>query len=108
MIIAIYSLFKSVSSAWLVLVGVAACFVAFAAVCFVQKRNRSKSGARNTLLFALASEIICDAAWFFIYFPKGEYVNSGLGGSVWLLMLPVLLGVSSVITSAINSKNIKA
>ncbi len=98
MITAIYSL-ANVHGAELWLLFWFICIVIYVGMCFIIKPNRTKSGAKTTLVGLLIAEIIIDLAWAIIYYHNGSYINYGVGAIYGLVMwIPVLLLTEVIVT----------
>lgn len=84
------------------LIGFALCVMVYLAVCGVFPCNRTRHGGKRILLALMTAGILCDALWFLMYFPGGEYQNYGIGGSFGVLLCPVLFFAAGVLVTAWN------
>ena len=84
-------------SVFLVIVG-----AIFAGLWFLSWENRTRKGLFKLLFCFAASGLVCEIAWSRMFYPDGEYLNMGLGGTLMgLLFWPVFLllfGVFAKIT----------
>ncbi len=100
MFTAIYALGYVVGAeVWLA--GCIVCLLAAGSVSFAIPTNRGKGLLRTALCIALPAAL-CDLAWFFVYFPNGDYVNRGLASASGLLLYPLVLILSTVVVTAWN------
>ncbi len=80
------------------------CALIFIVVCLLFKRCRTPKGIRTIVVSLLLSEIVCDIAWYRIYYPARNYHNYGIGGVFMLLLWPVLLIIAGIITVKRNTQ----
>lgn len=88
-------------------VGIAAAIVFFVVVsalyfgvAWAFSWNRTVRGKKIVLLNYLLAALTVDVCWAFAFYPHGEYVNRGLGGSFGMMALfPVLLLISGSIVT---------
>lgn len=102
MLAALYSI-RRVSGAEVLAAGALICAVIYLAVSFLVSGSRTKKGKCTVLLALLCAELTCDAAWFLLYFPGGEYHNYGIGGVYGAALWPILLLIAGGAAAAINS-----
>lgn len=101
MITSIYSLGKVVG-AELMVAGLLVCAALYLGLSLLIRANRTKRGIRVLLLALLGAEVVCDAVWFLLYFPGGDYHNYGIGGALGVFLWPMLLCLAGGIASAVN------
>jgi len=101
MITAIYSIGK-VTGAEFWVWGYFISTLIFAAISLLFRANRTKNGIITIALGLLVAEILCDTAWFLIYYPGGSYANYGIGGVYGLFIWPALLIIVGVIGTGRN------
>ena len=102
MFTAIHSL-NNVIGAEYWLIGFLVCALIFVLGCLLFKQCRTPKGIRTIVFSLLLSEIVCDIAWYLIYYPAGNYHNYGIGGVFVLLLWPVLLLIAGIITVKRNT-----
>lgn len=102
MFTAIYSIGKVNGAVEIWVSGFFICSFIFAAICLLFKVNRTKKGIITISLCLLAAEIICDIAWFFIYYYSGSYYNYGVRGLLGLLLWPALLIFAGIVGTRRN------
>ena len=102
MFTAIHSL-NNVIGAEYWLIGLLVCALIFVLGCLLFKQCRTPKGIRTIVFSLLLSEIVCDIAWYLIYYPAGNYHNYGIGGVFVLLLWPVLLLIAGIITVKRNT-----
>lgn len=101
MLISIYALGKVVG-AEILLAGVLVCALVYLAFCISFRSNRTGRGVKTVLHCLLGAELICDVAWWLIYFPCFEYHNWGIGGVYGAVLWPMLLFVAGVTATGVN------
>ena len=101
----LFSLFllNKVYGAGLMLAGVLVCTALYLAVGLIPRCGRTRKGRRTVLLGLLCGEVLCDVAWWFLYFPGGEYRNYGIGGVYGALLWPLALFVVGAAVGGINA-----
>ena len=90
-----------INGAGVMLAGVLVCAVLYLALCLCAPANRR--GWRRVLLGLLAAELVCDALWYWMYFPGGEYRNWGIGGVYGAALWPLVLCIAGGAVTAVNS-----
>lgn len=103
MLFSLYTLGK-LNGAEVMLAGVLVCALIYLAVCLLLRTNRKGRGVRRVLLALLISELVCDALWYVMYFPGGEYRNWGIGGVYGAALWPLLLFVAGGVVTALNEE----
>lgn len=103
MLFSLYTLGK-VSGAEFMLVGVLVCALIYLAVCLPLGANRTGRGPRRVLLALLIADLVCDALWYVMYFPGGEYRNWGIGGVFGAALWPLLLCIAGGVVTALNEE----
>ncbi len=103
MLTAIYALGRVVGAEiWLA--GCLVCLLAAFGGTFAAKANRRREKRRTSVLGIVIPGLLCDLAWFFLYFPGGEYRNMGLAAAGGLLLYPICLGLGAGIASGLNAE----
>ncbi len=67
------------------------------------KANRTKKAIKTALISGVAATFICDIIWFIKFFDNLEYRNPGVGGLLWIVLLPILLFLLVMFLSYINA-----
>ncbi|MBR5310759.1 MAG: hypothetical protein IKU42_06530 [Oscillospiraceae bacterium] len=78
-------------------------WVLYAGFFFAIKANRGKSQIKTAAISGAIATLIADIVWFFKFFDNFEYINPGLGGIMWVALLPVMLFFLVMILSYINA-----
>ena len=94
MLTAVYSLGR-VNGAEVWLAGWLICAAAFFLVGFLRKENRNAVEFVRRMSGLLAVGALVDIAWFFYFYPDGEYTNPGIVGAYVLLLWPLALTVTA-------------
>jgi len=97
----IYSL-TNVIGAGIWLMGTLLCVALYVGLLLCMRCNRTRHGLLRMLLWGAAALSLCDAAWWFMFYPGGEYTNPGIGGAAMLLLLPMLLGIVGCMVTVWN------
>lgn len=103
MITWITMLVQKVNSASAVLIVVIVSWLLFAGLFLAMKPNRQKSKFKNFLIDGVAITVASDILWLSVFFDNFRYNNPGLGGFLWLGVLPLLLIISVLIMSYANA-----
>ncbi len=96
-------LIQKIEGSNLVLIILGAMWLLYLGFFFVVKANRGKQKLKTALIAGAVATLICDIVWFFKFFDNFQYVNPGLGGMMWFMLLPVLLFFLVMILSYINA-----
>ena len=102
MLVSLYALGRVVG-AGVMLAGVLACAALYLAAGLIPRGGRARKGRRVVWLGLLCAELVCDTAWWFLYFPGGDYHNHGIGGVYGALLWPLLLLIVGGIVCAVNA-----
>ncbi len=101
MITSIYSLGK-VTGAGMWVFGYFVCILIFVLICAMFKANRTRKGVVTLALSLIISEIICDTAWYLIFYSGGSYHNYGIRGAYSIFLWPVILLIAGLIGTRQN------
>lgn len=82
------------------LVGI--CWVLYFILFSVIRPNRGKRQYKNAAITGVIATVICDIIWFFKFFDNFTYLNPGIAGFGWLLLLPAALLVLVMFQSYFN------
>lgn len=96
-------LIQKIEGSNLLLIIIGAMWILYLGFFFVVKANRGKQKLKTALIAGAIATLICDIVWFFKFFDNFQYVNPGLGGMMWFMLLPVLLFFLVMILSYINA-----
>ena len=102
MLVSLYALGKVVG-AEVMLIGVLVCAALYLAAGLIPRCGRARKGRRAVWLGLLGAELVCDGAWWLLYFPDGDYHNHGIGGVYGALLWPLLLLVVGGVVWAVNA-----
>ncbi len=105
MITAIRSL-EQVQGGYLFGIFFAGCMLLYLLFNVMIQHNRTPIGRMVFLIGAIAAAILCDVIWTVWFYPQGEYVNRGLGGSIiGMFVWPGVLICVTLIVNFINALN---
>lgn len=88
--------------------GYFACTFLYLTICLLFRHCRTGQGLKSVFLGLLVAEILCDIAWFYMYFPAGEYYNHGISAIFGLFLWPGLLIVSGILAVTFSAPTRKA
>ncbi|MBR2042685.1 MAG: hypothetical protein IJ945_10000 [Oscillospiraceae bacterium] len=94
---------QKIEGANLIIAVIAALWLLYLIFFYVVKANRTKKAFKTALITGAVITEICDIVWFFKFFDNFDYLNPGLGGILWLCLLPVLLFIAVMYLSYVNA-----
>ena len=94
---------QKIEGANLFLAVVIAMWVLYTGFFLAVKANRGKKQIKTAAIAGAAATLIADLVWFFKFFDNLQYINPGLGGIMWLALLPVFMFFLVMVLSYINA-----
>ncbi|MBQ7938401.1 MAG: hypothetical protein IJ283_07935 [Oscillospiraceae bacterium] len=94
---------QKIEGANLFIAVIGAMWVLYAGFFLAIKANRGKNQLKAAAISGLVVTFISDMVWFFKFFDNFEYRNPGVGGVLWILLLPVLMFLCVMVLSYINA-----
>lgn len=82
---------------------VLAIWLLYAIFFLVVKANRTKKAIKVAFISGAVATLICDIVWFTRFFDNLDYKNPGMGGILWLALLPVLMFILVMFLSYVNA-----
>lgn len=96
-------LLQKIEGANLIIAVIAALWLLYLIFFYAVKANRTKKAFKTALITGAVITEICDIVWFFKFFDNFDYVNPGLGGILWLCLLPALFFIAVMYLSYVNA-----
>lgn len=96
-------LIQKIEGANLVIAIIGAMWALYLGFFLVVKANRTKNALKGALIAGAVATEICDIVWFFKFFDNFEYINPGLGGTLWFCLLPALMFLLVMFLSYVNA-----
>lgn len=94
---------QKISAANYAAIVVIASWAVYLGLFFVIKPNRGKQQFKTAVIVGLCASAVCDVIWFFKFFDNFEYLNPGIGGIMWLCLLPAALLFVVMFLSYVNT-----
>lgn len=82
---------------------IGAIWVLYAFFFLVVKANRTKKAIKTAVISGAVATFICDIVWFTRFFDNLTYKNPGVGGLLWLVILPIIMFVLVMFLSYVNA-----
>ena len=96
-------LFQKIEGANYIAALVACVWVLYAALFLVIRPNRGVRQIKWAAILGLGATFVCDVIWFFKYFDNFVYLNPGIGGMLWLCLLPGVMLLLVMVQSYFNT-----